>query len=200
MNLKRLQSEVMKSRLLETAFSLFSQKGFHAASIEEIAAAAGTSKANIYYHFKSKEGLFIALLDQYEAEWKKLFEEQRSRCDSVTTLLHGLIDDSLPRGCHHPLNRAAREFLDDEWGKSEEGKRLTALKLEEKRRLLDSIIQPGIDSGEFKSGDDSAHYGRVLESLFRGLGETTMDMELEEAAAVYRTALNVFLHGITQHK
>jgi AcrR family transcriptional regulator len=200
LNRKQLQSEVMKSRLLETAFTLFSQKGFHAASIEEIAAAAGTSKANIYYHFKSKEALFIALLDQYEAEWKKLWEEQRNRFDTVAELLYGFIDDCLTRGCHHPLGRAAREFMNDEWGKSEEGKRLIALKVEEHRRFLDAIIQPGIESGEFKPGNGAARYGRILESLFRGLGETTMDLDPEETAALYRSALDIFLHGIKQDK
>lgn len=200
MNRKQLQSEIMRGRLLNAACSVFSQKGFHAASIEEIAAATGTSKANVYYHFKSKEGLFIALLDEHEAEWKKLWKEQLNRSNTVAELLYGLIDDCLPRGFQHPLSRAAREFMDDEWGKSEEGKQVMTQKLEEKRQFLNEIIQPGTESGEIKSGDSSAHYGRILESLFRGLDETTQEMKLEESMEVYRAALDVFLHGITQNK
>ncbi|MDQ7073548.1 MAG: TetR/AcrR family transcriptional regulator [Gammaproteobacteria bacterium] len=50
--------------ILEVAEALFSEKGFAAVSINEIAKQAGSSKANIFHHFKSKEGLYLAVLKQ----------------------------------------------------------------------------------------------------------------------------------------
>jgi len=48
--------------ILEVAERLFADKGFDAVSIKEIAQQAGTSKANVFHHFKSKEGLYLAVL------------------------------------------------------------------------------------------------------------------------------------------
>lgn len=62
----RLQT---RERLLEAAALVFSRRGFHAASVEEIAEEAGFSKGAVYSNFASKEELFLVLLDRHlEAE------------------------------------------------------------------------------------------------------------------------------------
>lgn len=195
MNKKKTQSEETKSRIIEAANILFSQRGYHAASIEDIATATGVSKANIYYHFKSKEGLFLTLLDQFEAEWKFLWAEQQQRYDSMIDMLYGMVETGLERGFHHPLNRAAREFFEEAWGKSKEGSRLIAIKTEENRAFYQSLIQRGVDSGEFKPAN-SADLGRILEGMFRGLSESSRDLNLDEAVRLYRVALDTLLNGI----
>jgi TetR/AcrR family transcriptional regulator len=48
--------------ILEVAEQLFANKGYNSVSINDIAQRAGVSKANIFHHFKSKEGLFMAVL------------------------------------------------------------------------------------------------------------------------------------------
>jgi AcrR family transcriptional regulator len=52
-----------RGRLLETATELFAEKGYAGASVREIVEKAGVSKPVLYYYFKSKEGLFYAILD-----------------------------------------------------------------------------------------------------------------------------------------
>ena len=52
-----------RERLLETATELFAEKGYAATSVREIVKRAGVSKPVLYYYFKSKEGLFYAILD-----------------------------------------------------------------------------------------------------------------------------------------
>jgi AcrR family transcriptional regulator len=52
-----------KERLLETATELFAEKGYAGASVREIVEKAGVSKPVLYYYFKSKEGLFYAILE-----------------------------------------------------------------------------------------------------------------------------------------
>ena len=49
-------------RILEAAESLFSERGFDAVSMSDIAAAAGVCKANVFHHFTSKNELYIAVL------------------------------------------------------------------------------------------------------------------------------------------
>jgi TetR/AcrR family transcriptional regulator len=53
----------VRDRLLNVALQLFAQKGFESTSIREIASAAEVTKPTIYYYFKSKEGLYLELLD-----------------------------------------------------------------------------------------------------------------------------------------
>ncbi len=52
------------------ALNLFAYKGYEGTSIENIAAAVGIKKASIYSHIKSKEELFISLLEDV-LEWDK---------------------------------------------------------------------------------------------------------------------------------
>ena len=48
--------------ILDAAEHLFSEKGFAAAAINEIARQAGVSKANVFHHFSSKKALYLAVL------------------------------------------------------------------------------------------------------------------------------------------
>ncbi len=48
---------------MESAIRLFSARGYNKASVDEICAEAGISKGAFYHHFKSKQALFLALLD-----------------------------------------------------------------------------------------------------------------------------------------
>ncbi len=49
--------------ILEEAARIFSEKGFHATSMQDIAEAVNLQKASLYYHFDSKQEILIALLD-----------------------------------------------------------------------------------------------------------------------------------------
>lgn len=66
-----------KRKILEAAETLFAEKGFDAARVDDIAAAAGVNKALIYYYFKSKrailDDLFNSLVeDLVEVVYKSL--------------------------------------------------------------------------------------------------------------------------------
>jgi AcrR family transcriptional regulator len=54
-------TEQRRSEILEAALHLFSSKGFHDTTMEEVANAAGVAKGTIYLYFQSKEHLLLAL-------------------------------------------------------------------------------------------------------------------------------------------
>ncbi len=68
MHQRRLTREERKQQtrtsLLDAAAEVFSRRGFHAASVDEVAETAGFSKGAVYSNFASKEDLFLALLDR----------------------------------------------------------------------------------------------------------------------------------------
>ncbi len=49
-------------RILAKAETLFAERGFDAVSMNEIAAAAGVSKATVFHHFSSKQALYLAVV------------------------------------------------------------------------------------------------------------------------------------------
>ena len=57
-----------REAILAAALEVFSERGFHEASLEDVAARDGVSKALIYEHFESKSELQRALLDRYGRE------------------------------------------------------------------------------------------------------------------------------------
>lgn len=50
-------------QILESACGIFAEKGYHHASVRDVAAATGVSPAGLYYYFKSKEELLFLILD-----------------------------------------------------------------------------------------------------------------------------------------
>jgi AcrR family transcriptional regulator len=60
--------EANRGRILRAARAVFGARGFHGATIEEIADEAGLSNGAIYYNFESKGDLFLALLEERMGE------------------------------------------------------------------------------------------------------------------------------------
>lgn len=56
--------QVGKQQLTDQAIALFRAKGYSATSIDEIVKACGITKGSLYYHFRSKEDLALAAMDQ----------------------------------------------------------------------------------------------------------------------------------------
>lgn len=65
------RSEETRERITTAAIRLFSARGYNKASVNEICAEAGVTKGAFYYHFDSKQALFLALLDL----WLKTFDQ-----------------------------------------------------------------------------------------------------------------------------
>ena len=59
---RRLTAEERRTGILDAALAVFSQRGYHEASIDDIASEAGVSKALIYEHFASKQELYADLI------------------------------------------------------------------------------------------------------------------------------------------
>jgi len=59
---RRLTAEERRTGILDSALAVFSESGYHASSIDDIAREAGVSKALIYEHFASKQELYADLI------------------------------------------------------------------------------------------------------------------------------------------
>jgi AcrR family transcriptional regulator len=91
-----MTGEERRQQLLDVARSLFAEKGFDGASVEEIAHRANVSKPVVYEHFGGKEGAYAVVVDR----------EMRHLLDRMTS---ALAEDAHPRLL---LERAAFALLD----------------------------------------------------------------------------------------
>jgi AcrR family transcriptional regulator len=89
--------EMTRRHLLEAAAIVFAEKGFHGATLDEVAAAAGFTKGAVYSNFKNKDDLFLALLDdKSERQFAVMVEvlesgphEMAAQLPRVQQLIHG---------------------------------------------------------------------------------------------------------------
>jgi AcrR family transcriptional regulator len=72
---KRQQNRILRERrILDAALTVFSQKGFVSASMDDIAAQAGLSKPTLYQYFPSKDELFTAMMTEERDHMLESFE------------------------------------------------------------------------------------------------------------------------------
>jgi TetR/AcrR family transcriptional regulator, fatty acid metabolism regulator protein len=57
--------ETTRGRILDAALDVFSDKGYHDASVDQIVEQSQTSKGSVYFHFPNKQELFLALVDKF---------------------------------------------------------------------------------------------------------------------------------------
>lgn len=89
-----------RERILESAARVFAQKSYLGASLDEVAADAGLTKGAVYWHFKSKNDLFFALLDsRFQVEFDQHLPEamareasQQSPREGTKALLAGVLE------------------------------------------------------------------------------------------------------------
>jgi AcrR family transcriptional regulator len=62
---KSSQHELRRDEILDIAAQCFADRSYPAASMNDIAAASGTSKARLYHYYDSKEAILFDLLDRY---------------------------------------------------------------------------------------------------------------------------------------
>ncbi len=116
-------------RLRRAAFQCFAEGGFHETTVDDICRKAGVSKGAFYWHFESKEQVFVQILEvwarEVEGEIIKQFHEALGDQNPVPALLMALGRegrrgrrllpvwlDALVQSQRHPeLKHAMRDFL-----------------------------------------------------------------------------------------
>jgi len=68
---KRAQSEQTRRRLVDAATRLFAERGYAETSVKHIAEVAGISQGSIFWHFQSKQGLLLEVIDQAFGQWER---------------------------------------------------------------------------------------------------------------------------------
>jgi AcrR family transcriptional regulator len=87
-----------RERILDVALDLFSDKGYDATSLREIAERLGVTKAALYYHFASKEDILMALhmrLHEFGKEAMANLGDEPVSLERWAEILDGLVDQMM---------------------------------------------------------------------------------------------------------
>ncbi|ETK32714.1 TetR family transcriptional regulator [Microbispora corallina] len=96
-----------RSRIQEVALRLFTEQGYEATSLREIAEALGVTKAALYYHFRTKEDIVVSLTEDRIAALDELIAWAARQPRGPRTraeILRRYVED-MNRGRHHEVMR-----------------------------------------------------------------------------------------------
>src|SRR5512146_863110 len=82
-----------RERLLRAAADVFDRKGYAAASVREIVEQAGITKPVLYYHYGSKEGILVAILEEGALYFQRLLQTAAARPGTARERLTALCED-----------------------------------------------------------------------------------------------------------
>ena len=97
------KGQATRQKLIKTARDLFKRKGFNNTSIGDILQATGVNRGNLYFHFKGKDDLAIAVLRQaLEGELRfleRLMEGETDPLQRVYRMIDGIVAYNVKHGC-----------------------------------------------------------------------------------------------------
>ena len=147
--------------ILEAAEALFSEQGFDAVSLRQVAERARVSKANIIHHFSSKEGLYHAVLRGALARCDALLESLEEREGDPLARLRSYSRENLRQMFDHPTayRLLLREIL--EHGQ-ERGSELAARVVGDSFGRLVALVRQGQEAGALRGDLDPGLMALVL--------------------------------------
>ncbi|MGO4528185.1 TetR/AcrR family transcriptional regulator [Paenibacillus sp. 2TAF8] len=200
MTRRRLPAEEAKTIILNHAKSLFIEKGYDRATMDDLCVLTQMSKGNLYHHFKNKEVLFLKLLtrhtEQMSQKWLHLMEQSLSPSEQLLEMA-----DLLGRDCESPLIQALEEYART---LSSESESLATLKgiTEIAYSAIRQVLQKGINQGVFINEDIETLSFGVMSTLAGAtqLCLTMPNLSGDEYAALHVKAVKLLLKGVLMDK
>jgi len=151
MGTQKVDREARKQQILTAAIELFARKGFYGTSMDDIVRETGLSKGGVYWHFKSKDDIIAAVLEQlYDLEWET-FRNLATQPGTVQERLQAIfgkiaadMDDIEAMSQFQPI---AMEFYAVA-ARREDLRQVIKGYFQQYRTLLTTLIQQGLDVGE----------------------------------------------------
>ncbi len=148
--------EFRQKEILEAALEIFVKKGYNATRMDDIVKASGLSKGAIYWHFKSKHELFMALIEHWMDQFAPLLSPGYHSGKSASKILRDIGRFTVKT---FYINKnwylAELEF----WSMANRDKDVRALAQTLYQRIIgefEAVIRYGIKEGEFKTNNPMA--------------------------------------------
>ncbi len=163
------RADATRRQILHAAAHQFARRPYHEVGLDDILADAGLTKGAMYFHFKSKYALAVAIIDQETSDGAVAVEELLTRgLSGLETLIdfsyliavQDIRTDMVRAGLNLiesvGLSEGLQERLLGSWAKS-----------------LAGVVEQAIDEGDIGEQWDPQDVGRFIVSLHMGLRKTS---------------------------
>jgi AcrR family transcriptional regulator len=158
-------AEERREQILRAAYTCFAEKGYHAATMDDLGRASGLSKGSLYWHFRSKEEVFLALFDSFAAEIYGAWDIAAASGAGALEILQREYEISVDFLLEDRMGLLAwAEFLNHPIGRQRMGEIY-----ETARNKMGTIIERGRSEGSILEGPPAAQIAATLIGSIEGL-------------------------------
>lgn len=194
----RTKSEEKRQAILETAAAVFQEHGFERASMSEICARVGGSKATLYSYFASKEELFFEVMHRStEAEFDATHDTLDPAAGDLAASLRRFGERFLAL-LYSPKLLAIRRLIIAESERSQLGRICYVRGPQRSQARIEQFLASGMAQGKLRQADPQVatlHLRGLLEAelLDRFLFQVDMPVAESEIKAVVARAIDAFM-------
>ena len=139
-----------RDAILDAALHAFAERGFHGATMRQIASAANVTLANVYNYYAAKSDLLVAILrgasdDQLAATRAAVESEDTSVADRFSAAVAAYVRFDIERQDECFVANSELRYLD-----SADRKRIIEAR-DRQQKLFEDLLREGIASGEFRT-------------------------------------------------
>lgn len=165
--------EKKRQDILQSAHACFAKKGFEASTVDDIVSHSGLSKGAIYNYFKSKDEIYLALMqgqtNDSGKKFTKAIAERKSAIDKLNYLIEAYLNNDPNDEQNKDLALVHYEFRLYSTRKPVLMKALTARYNDFFVTLLVNIIEEGQAKGEFDKEIEPAMYADIFWAMVNGV-------------------------------
>jgi len=193
-NLQR--SAQTKKSIMEAATSLFAREGYESTGVAEICERAGVSKGAFYYHFESKEAVFLALIDTWLNTLETTLNDVTYQAKSVPD---GLLEMA---GMMQPIFENNQFFMGlflELWTHANRNEKVRQATIAPYRRFEETftrLIKRGIEEGTLENVEPEIA-GQLLLSLSSGFFlQASLETEQGNWGKKLQESIEILLNGM----
>ena len=161
------RADTTRRQILFAAAHQFARRAYHDVGLDDILAEAELTKGAMYFHFRSKHALAMAVIDEQNAKSNAAFQDLMARKLSG---LETLVDSTFVIAVHdinEDLTRAALHLVEAVGRVEALHEKLLGGWVE----ILASFVSDGITEGDISEGCDPHDLGRLVVSVYMDYGK-----------------------------
>ncbi|MEN0642676.1 TetR/AcrR family transcriptional regulator [Alkalicoccobacillus gibsonii] len=183
----------LKDNIILAARELFNAKGYSETSMSEIIKKANTSKGNLYYHFESKETLYLSILEEdlnkWLNDWQKYNKTQEK--NRLYTFAKFFSKNSLNSFFH----QATEEFYASTFNSEQTTSRMKKID-EAYLNFYVEIVKDCQETNLIDQKEDPKVLGFILMSQFVSINFKEYYGNEIDSYTLLRKMIDIFLNGV----
>lgn len=162
---RQMSADARREQILRAALSCFGAKGYHAATMDDLVRASGLSKGSLYWHFRSKEEVFLALFDSFTTDMYGEWDAVAESDGDAFEVLRREFELTVERFSNERvLLLAWAEFINHPAGRERMSEAYATA-----RHKFEAIIEQGRESHSIRSGAPANSVAATLVAALEGL-------------------------------